>query len=63
MLAAPTLRLGCHNVNGLEGKYESLLALWAALRLDVVVATDTHAALFERTRLEHRLQARGWHSF
>lgn len=60
---APTLRMGCHNVNGLAAKLESLMALYAALSLDVVVAADTHVGLFERTRLEPRLLAGGWRSF
>ena len=63
MPRAPTLRLGCHNVNGLAAKQESLLALYAALSLDVVVAVDTHAGLYERVRLEPRLLAKGWRSF
>jgi len=63
MPRAPTLRLGCHNVNGLAAKLESLMALYAALSLDVVVAADTHVDLHERTRLEPRLFAGGWRSY
>lgn len=39
------------------------MALYAALSLDVVVAADTHAGLFEWTRMEPRLLAGGWRSF
>ena len=62
MPRAPTLRLGCHNVNGMAAKLEGLLQQWEDLGLDVVAAVDTHVSFFDRPELEHVLHTSGWHS-
>ena len=58
-----TLRVGCHNVNGLAAKLQSLTAHWQRLRLDVVVAVDTHVDFFARPAVQRSLSAAGWASY
>ena len=62
-LEPSTLRLGCHNVNGLAAKLEGLLALWRALQLDVVAAVDTHVGFWDRVGLDQQLHTAGWKAF
>ena len=62
-IRSATLRVGCHNVNGLAAKLQSLTAHWQRLRLDVVVAVDTHVDFFARPAVQRSLSAAGWASF
>lgn len=63
MARCPTLRVGCHNVNGLAAKSRALTALWGQLKLDVVVAVDTHVGFVDRTAVQRSLSVAGWRSF
>lgn len=63
MARSATLRVGCHNVNGLAAKVSALTALWRQLRLDVVAAVDTHVGFFDRSSVQRSLRNAGWQSF